>query len=235
MTVQQDAVPVTVAVLFDIDGTLLISGGAGAVSWRRAFDDLYHVDADINAYSDTGMTDPEVGRLTFEAVLKRSPTPEEFEALLSRREHHLHDSVKESEGYRVLDGVEDLLLRLLSDGYLLGLVTGNLETSAHIKLHRGGLNRFFSFGGYGSDSPDRAEIARTAVQRASLVNGAPVAAAQCLVVGDTPLDVNAAHAAGIRCVGVASHKFDEAALLEAGADVVLASLTEPFPIEGPRP
>ena len=135
-----------IAVLFDIDGTLLISGGAGAASWRLAFDELYGIPADIGEFTDTGMTDPDVGRKTFKAVLHRDPERGEFTKLLERRLHYLRQTVKESDDYRVLDGVEELLPRLIEEGYLLGLVTGNVEAAAHIKLHRAALNRFFSFG-----------------------------------------------------------------------------------------
>lgn len=76
-----------IAVLFDIDGTLIITGGAGATSWRLAFDELYGIPADIGEFTDTGMTDPDVGRQTFEAVLHREPSRAEFTKLLERRLH----------------------------------------------------------------------------------------------------------------------------------------------------
>ena len=138
-----------VAILFDIDGTLIITGGAGAASWRLAFDELYGIPADIGEFTDTGMTDPDVGRKTFEAVMHREPERKEFTRLLERRLRYLHQTVEESEGYKVLPGVDELLPKLIEEGYLLGLVTGNVEAAAHIKLHRARLNRFFSFGGYG--------------------------------------------------------------------------------------
>lgn len=219
-----------IAVLFDIDGTLLITGGAGAASWRLAFNELYEIPADIGKFTDTGMTDPEVGRKTFVAVLNREPSRAEFAKLLERRLHYLHETVAESEDYRVLPGVEDLLPELMEDGYLLGLVTGNVEAAAHIKLHRARLNRFFSFGGYGSDSNDRGELTKTALERATLVYGEPVTAAQAVVVGDTPHDVEGAHAAGIQCIGVGSHKFSVTQLRDAGADYAIASLTEGLPL-----
>src|SRR5216683_2622087 len=144
--------PERIAILFDIDGTLISTGGAGAASWRLAFDELYGIPADIGKFSDAGMTDPEVGRRTFVAVIGHEPTRKEFS-------------------------------RLLEQGYLLGLVTGNVEAAAHIKLHRARLNRFFSFGGYGSDSDDRAELTRQALERAALVYGQPIDPKQCLTVG----------------------------------------------------
>lgn len=218
------------AVLFDIDGTLISTGGAGAASWRLAFEELYGIPADIGEFTDDGMTDPDVGRQTFLAVLDRDPSPDEFAHLMQRRTHHLHQTVADSQGYQVLPGVEELLARLLERGLLLGLVTGNVEDAAHIKLHRPNLNRYFCFGGYGSDSTDRAELTRVALRRAGVVNGEPVALAQAFVVGDTPSDVASAHGAGMMCVAVASHNFDADALHASGADHVITSLTEGLPL-----
>jgi phosphoglycolate phosphatase len=218
------------AILFDIDGTLITTGGAGAASWRLAFDELYGIPADIGKFTDTGMTDPAVGRKTFEAVLHREPERMEFTRLIERRLFYLHKTVEESEGYRVLAGVEELLPQLIAEGYLLGLVTGNLEAAAHIKLYRAKLNRYFSFGGYGSDSPDRGELTRIAMERAALVYGESVSPKQAIAVGDTPLDVDGAHAAGIECIGVGSHKFNVDQLREAGADYAIASLENGLPV-----
>jgi phosphoglycolate phosphatase len=218
-----------VAILFDIDGTLISTGGAGAASWRLAFDELYGIPADIGEFTDTGMTDPAVGRKTFEAVMHRDPERREFTRLLERRLHYLHQTVEESEGYRVLAGIEELLPRLIDEGYLLGLVTGNVEAAAHIKLHRAVLNRFFSFGGYGSDADDRGELTRIALKRATFVFGETVAPEQALAVGDTPLDVVGAHAAGIECVGVGSHHYTVEQLRQGGADSVISSLEEGLP------
>jgi phosphoglycolate phosphatase-like HAD superfamily hydrolase len=160
-----------VAVLFDIDGTLITTGGAGARSWRDAFQDLYGIPADIGHFTDAGMTDPEVGRLTFVGVIGRDPTPEEMAAVMAKRLAHLPRAVAESQGYRVLDGVEETLGTLSEQGYLLGLTTGGVEAAAHIKLARAGLNHYFRFGGYGSDSTDRAELTRCAIERAGRILG----------------------------------------------------------------
>jgi len=222
------------AVLFDIDGTLISSGGAGAESWRRAFDELYAVPADIGKFTDAGMTDPEVGRLTFVSVLGREPTPEEMATLMGKRLEALPQAVAESKGYRVLPGVEETLGRLRDAGFLLGLTTGGVEAAAHMKLERGGLNRFFSFGGYGSDSSDREQLTRRAIERAAEILKQPLDREQVLVVGDTPLDIAAAHAAGARAVGVATGDHSEEALREAGADEVLPSLEDWIPRTGPR-
>ena len=85
-----------IAILFDIDGTLIITGGAGAASWRLAFDELYGIPADIGEFTDTGMTDPDVGRKTFEAVMHRAPERKEFTRLLERRLYYLHPDGRRS-------------------------------------------------------------------------------------------------------------------------------------------
>jgi phosphoglycolate phosphatase len=218
-----------VAILFDIDGTLITTGGAGAVAWRRAFDELYGVPADIGMFSDAGMTDPEVGRRTFAAVIGREPEPRDLARVMAIRLKYLPEAVAKSEGYRVLDGVEELLPRLVEEGYLLGLTTGGTDSAAHIKLARANLARWFTFGGYGSDSTDRTELTRRAIERAGMLLGMELDPKRALVVGDTPLDIAAARGAGAVAVGVASGHFGAEQLRDAGADHVLGSLREPLP------
>jgi phosphoglycolate phosphatase-like HAD superfamily hydrolase len=104
-----------------------------------------------------------------------------------------------------------------------------LEAAAHIKLSRAGLNSFFSFGGYGSDSNDRTELTRSAIARGGAIVGHSIDASRVLVVGDTPLDIEAARAVGAVAVGVASGHFSVVQLRESGADFVVASLAEPLP------
>lgn len=217
------------AILFDVDGLLITTGGAGAKSWRWAFDELYGIPADIGAFTESGMTDPEVGRLTFKAVIGHEPSEEELARVLSRYLLRLPEEVARSAGYRVLDGVEDQLLGLCRDGFLLGITTGAIEAAAHIKLMRANLGRFFSFGGYGSDSSDRGELTRKAIERATAILGSPIDPGRVLVLGDTPNDVTAAHAAHAIGVGVASGHYSQEELREAGADYVLGSLEEDLP------
>jgi phosphoglycolate phosphatase len=222
--------PERLAILFDIDGTLIVTGGAGAESWRLAFDELYGVPADIGEFTDAGMTDPEVGRRTFEKVVGHEPSARELARVLTHRNTLLPKAVAESAGYRVLPGVTELLPRLAKDGYLLGLTTGGVESAAHIKLERAHLNRFFHFGGYGSDSADRTELTRKAIDRAAMILGRPLEREEVLDVGDTPLDIDAARGAGAVSVGVATGHYSVEELDKAGAQFVLASLEDPLPL-----
>ena len=216
--------------LFDIDGTLISSGGAGAVAWRRAFEDLHGIPADIGKYTDAGMPDPDVGAKTFEAVLGRRPSAHELAQVVQRRLEHLPEAVAESEGYRVLPGVPERLRQLSHDGHLLGLITGNGDGAAYIKLARGDLMRWFTFGGYAIAGIDRPGIVREAIRRGEAMLGEDVPNADIYVIGDTPLDISAAHAVDCTAIAVATGHYDADALREAGADHVLETLEEELPL-----
>jgi phosphoglycolate phosphatase-like HAD superfamily hydrolase len=218
------------AVLFDIDGTILVTGGAGGVAWQRAFEELHGVEANVAEHTDAGMTDPEIAAIIFREVIGREGTQEERSKAIGGYLKHLPETVAESPGYRVMPGIEELLDRLIDAGVLLGLVTGNIEAAAHIKLARANLNRFFSFGGYGSDSADRTEVTKAALSRGALVSGGTLADGACIAVGDTPRDVVAGHGAGIAVAGVATGSYGLAQLREAGADYVLESVQSGFPV-----
>ena len=222
-----------IAVLFDVDGTLISSGGAGAASWRLAFDDLYGIPADIGKYTDAGMTEPEVARLTFKKVIGHEPNRQELARVMAKRLHYLPQTVAESKDFRVLPGVVQTLDRLGADDYLLGITTGGMEAAAHIKLARAKLSHYFCFGGYGSDSSDRTELTRKALERAGTLLGERVDPKEAVVVGDTPHDIEAAHDAGALAVGVATGHFNKEELRDAGADHVLGSLEEELPLIAP--
>lgn len=217
------------AVLFDIDGTLLVTGGAGAVAWQRAFRELHGIDADIEEHTHAGMTDPEIAAIVFREVIGRDGSAAERAAAIAGYLSHLEDAVDESPGYRVMPGIEARLTLLSEQGVLLGIVTGNIEPAAHIKLARGDLNRFFAFGGYGSDSSDRTELTRRAIERGGEIAGKPLDPATTIAVGDTPRDVIAGHGAGIRVAGVATGSYTVAQLREAGADWALETVEGGFP------
>jgi phosphoglycolate phosphatase len=216
-------------VLFDVDGTLIDSGGAGARSWTHAFDKLYGISADIGSHTAAGETDPVVARKTFEAAVGREPSEAELARLFAVYLLRLSEEVRMSKGYRVLEGVEDLLLMLSDGGTMLGLVSGAMEGAARMKLSRADLNRFFVFGGYGSDSDDRAMLTRGAIDKAAMLHGHDVTPDRVFVVGDTPLDVEAARAVGAVSVAVASGRFSMEELRSAGARYALPSLAARFP------
>jgi phosphoglycolate phosphatase len=213
-------------VLFDVDGTLIDTGGAGGRSWSHAFRQAFGIDGDIRKFTEVGMTDPVVARQTFEGTLGREPTTDEVIRLMMRYVLRLPEEVASSSGYRVMPGVHQLLQRLVAADTLLGLVTGNIEGAAHIKISRAGLQRFFLFGGYGSDSAERSDLTRAAIARAEALSGHDIDPSQVLVVGDTPRDVEAAHGAGAIAVGVATGEYSVDELRDGGAEHVLRSFAD---------
>jgi phosphoglycolate phosphatase-like HAD superfamily hydrolase len=217
------------AVLFDIDGTLIDSGGSGTRSWRAAFEKLYGVTVDIGDFSAAGETDPQVALATFRGALRRDPQEAELSNLYAQYLLFLADDIWTSASYRVLAGVEPTLVRLGEAGAMLGLVSGALEGAARTKLMPANLNRYFLFGAYGTDSPDRAELTRIAIEKATRLHP-QVTPAGVYVVGDTPLDIAAARAAGAISVGVASGAYSTDQLSAAGADHLMGSLEDPFPV-----
>ena len=216
--------------LFDIDGTLLVTGGAGAVAWQRAFLELYDIEANIEEHTHAGMTDPEIAEIVFREVIGREGSAAERAEAIGGYLSHLQQAVEDSEGYRVMPGIEELLPCLVEEGVLLGIVTGNIEAAAHIKLARGDLNRYFAFGGYGSDSRDRTELTKKALERGEGVSGHPLDPAETIAVGDTPRDVRAGHGAGIRVVGVATGSYSVNELTDAGADWSIENVKDGFPV-----
>lgn len=218
------------AILFDIDGTLISTGGASDRAWRRAFAELHGIDVEVGDYTGKGVTDPAVGLTSFRGALGREPERDEMAKLMDLRLRYLPEEVATSPGYRVLPGVEALLERLRREERLFGLITGNVEEAARIKLARAGLDRFFAFGAYGSDATERVDVVRRALERADELTGGRLDRAGTIALGDTPVDVQAGHGAGIRVVGVATGDYGVEQLREAGADAVVSDLTQPLPI-----
>jgi phosphoglycolate phosphatase-like HAD superfamily hydrolase len=169
-----------------------------------------------------------VARETFTAVIGRDPSDDELDRLYVEYLLHLADDIWVSEQYRILPGAEQTLVALGEAGVLLGLVSGAMEGAARTKLVPANLNRFFIFGAYGSDSPDRTELTRMAVEKAARLRGR-LRPSQVFVVGDTPRDIDAAAAVGVVSVGVASGAYSVDELVAAGAVHVLKSLHDTFP------
>ncbi len=220
------------AIIFDVDGTLISTGGAGGRAWGAASKRLYGKEADITEFTDTGMTDPEVAREVFKYVHDADPSPEQLDELIQNYLWFIPDLVQGSEGYKVLPGARETLERLNETGLPIGIVTGAVEAACHVKLGRGQLNALLQFGGFGSDAPARPDIVRAAIAKASRFAGRELAPEECLIVGDTPKDVEAAQAVGCPSLAVASHKYGLEELRATNPTHLTASLEEPVPLSG---
>lgn len=214
--------------LFDVDGTLIHSGGAGLRSFQRTFRDLFKMEMVIEGVRFHGRTDPEILEDIFAFSLGRSPTPEETEEICSRYLIHLHEEVRQSPGYRIMPGIPRLLEILVDrEEVRLGLATGNLEGAARIKLGRSNLNRYFSFGGYGSDAKDRTVLIQKAIERGRTLVGQSLQEIRVVVIGDTDLDITCGRAAGATTVAVATGGDSWETLLQASPDHLLKDLSRP--------
>jgi phosphoglycolate phosphatase len=214
--------------LFDIDQTLINTGGAGLRAIDRACRKLFDLENAMNGISPHGKTDPAIVREILRKKLgSDSSHSPEVATILDAYVTFLKDEVQTSPTYRVLPGVLPVLEALASRAeVLLGLATGNIELGARIKLDRGGLNPYFSFGGFGSDSEDRTELVRMAAEKAANKNGGSILASNIFVIGDTPLDIDAGNRCGFKTVGVATGTYSVDELLASGATIAVPDLAE---------
>jgi phosphoglycolate phosphatase len=214
-----------VGVLFDIDGTLLDTRGAGQRSFVRALETVFGWRDDIAYVSFAGNTDLNVLQQVM-AAHGRELNDADRRAFFARLPVELEQAAGGVE-LTLYPGVRELLEALSDDPRaLLGLVTGNIEACARIKLRQCDLHGHFVLGAFGDEQADRGRIARLARQRlqAALPPGARLGA--CYLVGDTPFDIAAASSIGAVSVAVATGKFDRDALRQAGADHVLTDLSD---------
>ena len=197
-------------VLFDIDGTLVDTGGAGRRAIEGAARQLYQRPDLFDEVAFDGATDRAICRAALHN-LERPFDETEIDRLLDAYLGLLGAEVERTARYRVYPGVEALALAMERAGVLLGLGTGNIEPGARLKLERGGLNRFFSFGGFGDDGEERAALLRAGLRRGEDILGHR--ARSPWVIGDTPKDHAAAQAVGASVVLVATgrYSFDELA------------------------
>lgn len=206
-------------VLFDIDGTLLTCGGAGRRAVQTVLINHYgtaHLD-----YSFAGMTDPEIMRTSLE-LSGIEPSPERIAELLDAYLVELEREVETAEMFTVFDAAVQTAERARSEGFVVGLGTGNIEKGAYIKLRRAGISGF-EFGGFASDHEDRAQLIAHGLRRgrSRLRDDAPG-----VIIGDTPRDVLAARANGLACIAVATGKFSLDELLRAKPDLAVESLDD---------
>jgi phosphoglycolate phosphatase-like HAD superfamily hydrolase len=213
--------------LFDIDGTLVTTGGAGRRAMERAFERLHGRRDACDSFSMSGMTDRAIVRKALEHI--GAPTsPEDITAginaylaalveevpLVSDRDYRLHPGMREA--------VEAAHAR---KGFAVGLGTGNVREGARIKLERVRIHDRFSFGGFGCDHEDRVELIRHGARSGAALLGVPVEQCRVVVIGDTPKDVAAAQGIGATCIGVGTGNFSPDDLLACGADYAFPDLT----------
>jgi phosphoglycolate phosphatase-like HAD superfamily hydrolase len=214
-----------VLLLFDIDGTLLLTGGAGARALNRAFEDLFDVADAMATVKPAGKTDPFIITEAFRAGLGRDPRPTEIKAVQDRYGRYIDEEVDASPNFRLMPHVHSIITTLRGEArYMLGIATGNSAVGARAKLRRAGLADAFSVGGYGSDSDHRPSLVKTAIERANAERASSFSDDDVFVIGDTPYDIAAARACGVVAVAVATGSYQASELVDA--DHVLTTLAE---------
>jgi len=214
--------------LWDVDGTLISSAGAGRRAIEVTFQRRYG-RPDVVGFHFDGMTDPIIVRqgleaLGFDADRIQRETPEILREYLTV----LAEVCAAATNFRIHSGIESALALCLDrPGFATGLGTGNVEEGARIKLERVGLARHFAFGGYGSDHADRAELLAIGARRGRARLAVGDGPCRVVVIGDTPKDIAAARAIGAQSLAVATGSFSVEELREQGATWAVASLEEP--------
>jgi phosphoglycolate phosphatase-like HAD superfamily hydrolase len=191
-------------VLFDIDGTLVRTGGAGVKAFGRTFASEFNLGHGTERISFAGRTDTGLVKEFFR-LHQIEPTAEHLDRFFNTYYFWLDQLLGELRG-AVCPGARELIheLRSLPDPPTLGLLTGNVRLGAEIKLRQYDLWHLFETGGFGDDHEDRNEIARIAHQRGSHRMGRTLHGDEVLVIGDTPLDIACANAISARCLAVAT-------------------------------
>ncbi len=211
--------------LFDIDGTLVDSGGAGVRSLNLAFEEMFSVREAFRTIGMAGKTDPQIIR---EALLSHGIgrtngiIPEFYRSYVS----HLKEEIGNGKGH-VKPGIKEALEILRSrEEFVLGLLTGNIGEGAAIKLGHFGLLSYFVTGAFGDDAEDRNSLLPIAVKKLSCLKSVRVSFSDCVVIGDTPRDVDCAKPYGAFSVAVATGPYSRASLSAAGADIVFEDLSD---------
>jgi phosphoglycolate phosphatase-like HAD superfamily hydrolase len=213
-------------VLFDIDGTLVLTGGAGTKAFAKVFATEFNLPNGTDQIKFAGRTDVSLVREFFTRN-SISPTPENFARFFDPYVFWL-DHILAQSRTRECPGVRSFLrdLRALPQPPLVGLLTGNIRLGAEIKLRHFGLWEEFATGAFADDHEDRDQIAHAALQRGARVLREQIPGHQVLVIGDTTLDIRCARAIGAKVLAVATggHGFDQ--LKAHSPDWVVNDLTE---------
>lgn len=211
-------------VLWDIDGTLIRTGGAGMRAFERTFDTVFGLKEATRELRFCGRTDSSLVRECF-GLHGIEASPENFRGFFEAYPVWLERLLKELPG-GVCEGVEGFMRRLgESNGHALtGLLTGNVRRGAELKLRHYGLWERFRMGAFGDDHEDRNCIAGIAKERAEAAVGKRLAGEEILVIGDTPLDIACGKSIGARVIAVATGNFSREQLAAAEPDLAVENL-----------
>jgi phosphoglycolate phosphatase len=213
-------------ILFDLDGTILLSGGAGARAVNRACKQIYGIESVMDGIMPDGKTDIAILREIFKAI-EKDFLHDEIGTLFREYLLFLKEEVAKSLEYRVMPGIPELIKALSErEDIILGIATGNIKEAALIKLERSGISHYFKFGGCGSDFENREELIRIAIERGKKFLNHKKEFERVFVIGDTPLDVIHARAAGAITVAVATGSYSVCDLEKYNPDYLFENFSD---------
>ncbi|HTY82481.1 MAG TPA: HAD hydrolase-like protein [Dehalococcoidales bacterium] len=211
--------------LFDIDSTLLRADDATRQAINRTFAELYGLKDPRQNVPFSGRTDLGIFKDVAVALLGRPFLPGELQRVTGRYLENLPAEL-DRRVFRLMPGVGELLPLLDSrKDVVLGLETGNLEPAAYMKLQRGGIERYFSLGGFGSDSEERSEFIKMAITRARNLDHVLIPDENIWVIGDSPHDIAAGNAAGVKTIAVATGSARRNTLMAQSPTLFLSDLS----------
>jgi phosphoglycolate phosphatase-like HAD superfamily hydrolase len=214
-------------ILFDVDGTILLSGGAAIRAINRVFKKTYIIENAMDGIKPDGMTDLLILRDMFNKGLKRDFLPEEAEEIFKDYILFLEEEMTNSEGFKIMPGISELLEVLSKRKDLaLGIATGNVEKGAWIKLKHSKLDSYFKFGGFGSDSENREQLIRIAIERGQTLFNEGREFEEVFVIGDTPFDITHGKAAGAKTIAVATGSYSVEDLEKYNPDYLFESFLD---------
>ena len=213
--------------LFDIDGTLLNTGGAGQRSMERALKTAFDCDlTDVHGISTAGRTDRGITADLFN-FFNVEDNHENWQLFLNTYLAHLPEHLEDLSG-TVLPGIHELMNSLRSrDDVICGLLTGNYSEGARIKLEYYNLDHHFAFGGFGDHQRHRDDVAREALTKAEEHHSEPIDIKRVFVIGDTPADVTCGRAIGANVIAVSTGVFSKEDLAATKPDVLLDDFSDP--------
>jgi phosphoglycolate phosphatase-like HAD superfamily hydrolase len=215
--------------LFDIDGTLISSGGAGKAALEMALRQEFGITRPIDKLELSGRTDRAITRDLF-LMHTIEESPHNWQRLVDAYLGHLPDCLHRCAG-RVLPGIAVLLEQLSRrTDVAVGLLTGNIRAGARVKLGHFGLFDYFAFGGFGDLHFDRDDVAREALAEVRRRWDGTVRSDRIWVIGDTPLDIRCARSIGARAVAVTTGWHAREELAEYAPDLLLTDLSDPSPL-----
>ena len=214
-------------ILFDIDGTLLLTDGTGQRSYERVMNEMFGIENAWSSYSPAGKTDPLIIQELSSEALSRVLSDEEYANFKAKYCEYFKEELSSGSPVKLLPGIPEILNKLRAhESNILAIQTGNFDETARLKLASGNILEYFNVMGSGSDSIERVALIKKAIVRAQALSGCGLDKEEIYIIGDTPYDVTAGKELGLVTVGVGTGRIDTQQLRDADPDFYFEDLSD---------